>query len=297
MGEIRFDGRVAIVTGAGGGLGREHALLLASRGARVVVNDLGGATDGTGASAGPAERTVKEIADLGGEAVADTSTVATVEGGQAIVDTALAAFGRVDVVISNAGILRDKAFHNMTPELLGPVLDVHLKGAFHVIRPAWAQMREAGYGRVLVTTSNAGLLGNFGQSNYGAAKLGLVGLARVLAQEGARHNIKVNALAPIARTRMTEELLGPLAPKLDPALVAPVAAWLVSEECPVTGEVYSAGGGRVARFFVGLTQGYADPALTPEDVRDHVDQIRDETGYSVPAGAADELSWLVERLR
>ncbi|HWD42734.1 MAG TPA: SDR family NAD(P)-dependent oxidoreductase [Actinomycetota bacterium] len=297
MGEIRFDGRVAIVTGAGGGLGREHALLLASRGARVVVNDLGGATDGTGASAGPAERTVKEIADLGGEAVADTSTVATVEGGQAIVDTALAAFGRVDVVISNAGILRDKAFHNMTPELLGPVLDVHLKGAFHVIRPAWAQMREAGYGRVLVTTSNAGLLGNFGQSNYGAAKLGLVGLARVLAQEGARHNIKVNALAPIARTRMTEELLGPLAPKLDPGLVAPVAAWLVSEECPVTGEVYSAGGGRVARFFVGLTQGYADPALTPEDVRDHVDQIRDETGYSVPAGAADELSWLVERLR
>ena len=297
MGEIRFDGRVAVVTGAGGGLGREHALLLASRGARVVVNDLGGATDGTGASAGPAERTVKEIADLGGEAVADTSTVATVEGGQAIVDTALAAFGRVDIVISNAGILRDKAFHNMTPELLDPVLDVHLKGAFNVIRPAWAPMREAGYGRVLVTASNSGILGNFGQSNYGAAKLGLVGLARVLAQEGARYDIKVNALAPIARTRMTEELLGPLAPKLDPALVAPVAAWLVSEQCPVTGEIYSAGGGRVARFFIGLTEGYANPALTPEDVRDHLDQIRDETGYSVPAGVADEIASLVERLR
>jgi NAD(P)-dependent dehydrogenase (short-subunit alcohol dehydrogenase family) len=191
MGEIRFDGRVAIVTGAGAGLGREHALLLASRGARVVVNDLGGDTDGTGASAGPAERTVKEIVDLGGEAVADTSTVATVEGGQAIVDTALEAFGRVDVVISNAGILRDKAFHNMTPELLDPVLDVHLKGAFHVIRPAWLKLREAGYGRVLVTASNSGILGNFGQSNYGAAKMGLVGLARVLAQEGARHNIKI----------------------------------------------------------------------------------------------------------
>jgi NAD(P)-dependent dehydrogenase (short-subunit alcohol dehydrogenase family) len=297
MGEIRFDGRVAIVTGAGGGLGREHALLLASRGARVVVNDLGGATDGTGASAGPAERTVKEIADLGGEAVADTSSVATPEGGQAIVDTATDAFGRVDIVISNAGILRDKAFHNLTPELLDPVLDVHLKGAFHVIRPAWVKLREASYGRVLVTTSNAGILGNFGQSNYGAAKMGLVGLARVLAQEGARHNIKVNALAPIARTRMTEELLGPLAPKLDPGLVAPVAAWLVSEECPVTGEIYSAGGGRVARLFVGLTEGYANPALTPEDVRDHLDQIRDETGYSVPAGVADELSSLVERLR
>ena len=285
------------MTGAGGGLGREHALLLASRGARVVVNDLGGATDGTGASAGPAERTVKEIEDLGGVAVADASTVATPEGGQAIVDTALAAFGRVDIVISNAGILRDKAFHNMTPELLDPVLDVHLKGAFHVIRPAWVKLREAGYGRVLVTASNAGILGNFGQTNYGAAKMGLVGLARVLAQEGARYNIKANVLAPIARTRMTEELLGPLAPKLDPGLVAPVAAWLVSEECPVTGEIYSAGGGRVARFFVGLTEGYANPALTLEDVRDHVGQIRDETGYSVPTGVADEISSLVERLR
>jgi NAD(P)-dependent dehydrogenase (short-subunit alcohol dehydrogenase family) len=263
----------------------------------MVVNDLGGATDGTGASAGPAEQTVKEIEDLGGVAVADASSVATVEGGQAIVDTALEAFGRVDVVISNAGILRDKAFHNMTPELLDPVLDVHLKGAFHVIRPAWVKMREAGYGRVLVTASNAGILGNFGQTNYGAAKMGLVGLARVLAQEGARHNIRANVLAPIARTRMTEELLGPLAPKLDPGLVAPVAAWLVHEDCPVTGEIYSAGGGRVARFFVGLTEGYANPALTLEDVRDHFGQIRDETGYSVPAGVADEISSLVERLR
>jgi NAD(P)-dependent dehydrogenase (short-subunit alcohol dehydrogenase family) len=192
MADIRFDGRVAIVTGAGGGLGREHALLLAARGAKVVVNDLGGAVDGTGGSAGPAERTAKEIEGLGGVAVADSSTVATPEGGQAIVDTALDAFGRVDIVISNAGILRDKAFHNLTPELLDPVLDVHLKGAFHVTRPAWARMREAGYGRVLLTASNAGILGNFGQSNYGAAKMGLVGLARVLAQEGARYGIKAS---------------------------------------------------------------------------------------------------------
>jgi hypothetical protein len=154
-------------------------------------------------------------------------------------------------------------------------------------------MREAGYGRVLVTASNAGILGNFGQSNYGAAKMGLVGLARVLAQEGPRHNIKANVLAPIARTRMTEELL---APKLDPGLVAPVAAWLVSEECPVTGEIYSAGGGRVARFFIGLTEGYANPALTLEDVRDHVDEIRHEKGYTVPTGVADEMSALVQRL-
>jgi len=190
MADIRFDGRVAIVTGAGGGLGREHALLLAARGAKVVVNDLGGAVDGSGGSAGPAERTAKEIEELGGVAVADASTVATPEGGQAVVDTAMEAFGRVDVVINNAGILRDKAFHNLTPELLDPVLDVHLKGAFHVTRPAWARMREAGYGRVLLTASNAGILGNFGQSNYGAAKMGLVGLARVLAQEGARYGIQ-----------------------------------------------------------------------------------------------------------
>jgi NAD(P)-dependent dehydrogenase (short-subunit alcohol dehydrogenase family) len=296
MADIRFDGRVAIVTGAGGGLGREHALLLAARGARVVVNDLGGATDGTGASAGPAEQTAKEIDDLGGVAVADAHTVATPEGGQAIVDTAMQAFGRVDIVISNAGILRDKAFHNMTPELLDPVLDVHLKGAFHVVRPAWARMREAGYGRVLLTASNAGILGNFGQTNYGAAKMGLVGLARVLAQEGARHNLKANVLAPIARTRMTEELLGPLAPRLDPGLVAPVAAWLVHQDCPVTGEIYSAGGGRVARFFIGLTEGYANPSLTLEDVRDHFDQVRDETAYTVPAGVADEIGLLVQRL-
>jgi NAD(P)-dependent dehydrogenase (short-subunit alcohol dehydrogenase family) len=296
MADIRFDGRVAIVTGAGGGLGREHALLLAARGAKVVVNDLGGAVDGSGGSAGPAERTVKEIEELGGVAVADASTVATPEGGQAVVDTAMEAFGRVDVVINNAGILRDKAFHNLTPELLDPVLDVHLKGAFHVTRPAWARMREAGYGRVLLTASNAGILGNFGQSNYGAAKMGLVGLARVLAQEGARYGIKANVLAPIARTRMTEELLGPLAPKLDPRLVAPVAAWLVHEDCPVTGEVYSAGGGRVARFFVGLTEGYANPELTPEDVRDNFDRVRDETGYTVPTGVADEIGQLARRL-
>jgi NAD(P)-dependent dehydrogenase (short-subunit alcohol dehydrogenase family) len=296
MADIRFDGRVAIVTGAGGGLGREHALLLAARGAKVVVNDLGGAVDGTGGSAGPAERTAKEIEDLGGVAVADSDTVATAEGGQAIVDAALAAFGRVDIVVNNAGILRDKAFHNLTPELLDPVLDVHLRGAFHVTRPAWARMREAGYGRVLLTASNAGILGNFGQSNYGAAKMGLVGLARVLAQEGARYGIKANVLAPIARTRMTEELLGELAPKLDPRLAAPVAAWLVHEDCPVSGEIYSVGGGRVARFFIGLTEGYVNPELTLEDVRDNFDRVRDEAGYTVPVGVAEEIGPLAQRL-
>src|SRR5687768_2499926 len=233
MSDLGFDGKVAIITGAGGGLGRSHALELARRGALVVVNDLGGATDGTGASTTAAQAVVDEIAAAGGEAVANYDSVATPEGGEAIVKTALDTYGRVDIVINNAGILRDKAFHNMTPDLLDPVLDVHLRGAFNVTRPAWKTMREQGYGRVVNTASAAGILGNFGQTNYGAAKMGLVGFTRVLAVEGAKYNIKANAIAPIAKTRMTEELLGPMADKLAPELVTPVVAWLVSEECPV----------------------------------------------------------------
>ena len=196
MADLGFDGKVAIITGAGGGLGREHALLLASRGAQVVVNDIGGSISGDGGDAGPAERVVKEITDAGGEAIADTHSVSTPEGGAALVATALEHFGRVDIVVNNAGILRDKTFHNMTPDLLDPVLDVHLRGAFNVTRPAWIAMREQSYGRVVNTSSNSGILGNFGQSNYGAAKMGLVGLTRVLAVEGAKYNIKVNAIAP-----------------------------------------------------------------------------------------------------
>ena len=294
MSELSFEGQVAIVTGAGGGLGRHYALALAARGARVVVNDVGASLSGEGSDDGPAQRVAAEIRDAGGEAVADTHTVATAEGGERIVAAALEAFGRVDILVNNAGVLRDKAFHNMAPELLDPVLDVHLKGAFNVTRPAWSRMREQNYGRVLMATSNSGLLGNFGQSNYGAAKMGLVGLTRVLAAEGARHDIRVNAIAPLARTRMTEALLGPLAGKLAPELVAPVAVWLVHRDVPVTGEVYSAAGGRVARFFIGLTPGYHKADLTPEDVRDHFDQVRDETGYSVPAGPADEIARLLE---
>jgi NAD(P)-dependent dehydrogenase (short-subunit alcohol dehydrogenase family) len=294
MADLGYDGRVAIITGAGGGLGREHALLLASRGAQIVVNDLGGSVSGEGGHEGPAQLTAKEIEDLGGVAVADTNSVATPGGGEAIVQTALDAFGRVDIVVNNAGILRDKTFHNMTADLFDPVLDVHLKGAFYVTRPAWVKMREQNYGRVLNTASNSGLLGNFGQSNYGAAKMGLIGFTRVLAAEGAKYNIKVNAIAPVARTRMTEDILGPLADKLDPHLVSPMAAWLVHEDCPVTGEIYSAAGGRIARFFIGLTEGYYNPKLTLEDVRDHFDQVRDERGYIVPAGPADEFAQLLK---
>jgi len=293
--DLGFDGKVAVVTGAGGGLGRAHALLLASRGARVVVNDVGGSVRGDGADEGPAGRTAREIDDLGGVAVPDTSSVATPEGGEAIVATALEAFGRIDIVVNNAGILRDKAFHNMTPELLQPVLDVHLEGAFWVTRPAWAHMREQGYGRVVSTTSSSGILGNFGQSNYGAAKTGLVGFTRVLSIEGARHNIKVNAIAPLARTRMTEELLGGFADRLDPRVVSPVVAWLCHEDCPVSGEVFAVGGGRVSRFFTGLTPGYFDPDLTMEKVRDNFDTVRAEGGYTTPGSLAEELAELFTR--
>jgi NAD(P)-dependent dehydrogenase (short-subunit alcohol dehydrogenase family) len=296
MTDIGFDGKVAIITGAGGGLGRSHALELARRGARVVVNDLGGSVDGTGSSIGPAATVVDEIKALGGDAVASTDSVASPEGGAAIVQRAIDAFGRIDIVVNNAGILRDKAFHNMEADLLRPVLDVHLAGAFYVTRAAWIKMREQKYGRVVNTSSNSGLLGNFGQSNYAAAKMGLVGLTRVLAIEGAKSNIKVNAIAPVAFTRMTEGLMGDLGAKLKPELVTPVVVWLCHEDCPVTGEVYSAGGGVVARFFVGLTQGYVNPELTVEDVRDHFEQIRDESGYVVPAHNGDELRKIFKQL-
>ncbi|HEX4906730.1 MAG TPA: SDR family NAD(P)-dependent oxidoreductase, partial [Acidimicrobiales bacterium] len=175
-----------------------------------------------------------------------------------------------------------------------PVLDVHLRAAFWVTKPAWIKMREQGYGRIVNTSSNSGILGNFGQSNYGAAKMGLVGLTRVLAAEGAKYNIKVNALAPVARTRMTEDILGPLADKLDPKLVSPIVAWLVHEDCPVTGEIYSAAGGRIARFFIGLTEGYYNPNLSLEDVRDNFEQIRNEDGYIVPSGPGDEFGQLMK---
>jgi NAD(P)-dependent dehydrogenase (short-subunit alcohol dehydrogenase family) len=297
LAELGFDGKVAIVTGAGGGLGREHALLLAKRGALVVVNDLGGTIDGSGASTSPAEQVVAEIKAAGGEAVSDTTSVATPEGGAAIVQTAIDAFGRVDVVVNNAGILRDKAFHNMTDDLVQPVLDVHLRGAFNVTRPAWARMREQGYGRVVSTASSAGLLGNFGQANYGAAKMGIVGMTNVLAVEGAKHNIKANAIAPVAKTRMTEEVMGNLADLVAPELVSPVVAFLAHEDCPVSGYVYSAGGGRIARYFVGLTPGYLNKELTVEDVRDHFDEINDPEGYQIFHEATDELRLLAKMLR
>jgi NAD(P)-dependent dehydrogenase (short-subunit alcohol dehydrogenase family) len=215
--------------------------------------------------------------------------VATPDGGRAIVQTALDTWGRVDVIVNNAGILRDASFKNMDPGKVDAVLDVHLRGAFNVTQPAWEHMRNQGYGRIVNTSSGAGVFGNFGQTNYGAAKMGLVGLTRVLAVEGAKNNIKANAIAPVAKTRMTEDLLGPAADKLLPELVTPLVAYLVHEDVPVSGELYSVGGGRVARVFLGVTRGIVDNELTPEIVRDRFDETRDEEGYEVPANLNEEL--------
>jgi NAD(P)-dependent dehydrogenase (short-subunit alcohol dehydrogenase family) len=297
MTELGYDGKVAIITGAGGGLGRQHALLLASRGALIVVNDLGGSVDGTGENASAAQKVVDEIKAAGGEAVANHSSVATPEGGHEIVQTAIDTYGRVDIVINNAGILRDKAFHNMEPDLMNPVFDVHLKGAFHVTQPAWVRMREQGYGRIISTSSAAGIFGNFGQTNYGAAKMGLVGFTRVLAVEGAKYNIKANAIAPLALTRMTESIMGALGDKLDPGLVSPLVAYLAHEDCPVSGQTFSVGGGRVAHVFIGETQGFTKADLSLEDVRDNWGTITDQSGYAVPGNLAEETALFVNAFR
>lgn len=296
MADLGFDGKVAIITGAGGGLGRQHALLLAKRGALVVINDLGGAVDGSGSDASAAQRVVDEIKALGGEAVADHNSVATPEGGAAIVQTAINTFGKVDIVVNNAGILRDKSFHNLTPDLTNAVLDVHLKGAFHVTQPAFVKMREQGYGRIISTSSAAGLFGNFGQANYGAAKMGLVGFTRVLAVEGERFNIKANVIAPLALTRMTEEIMGVLKDKVSPEQVSPMVAFLAHEDCPTSGEVFSVAGGRVARVFLAETPGFTKNGLTVEDIRDNWSTITKEDGYFVPRNLGEETKYYFEKL-
>ncbi|OBG02327.1 SDR family oxidoreductase [Mycolicibacter sinensis] len=240
--------RVVVVTGAGGGLGREYALTLAREGASVVVNDLGGARDGTGAGHNMADQVVAEIKEAGGRAVANYDSVADADGAANIIKTAIDEFGKVDGVVSNAGILRDGTFHKMTFDNWNAVLQVHLYGGYNVVRAAWPHFREQSFGRVVVATSTSGLFGNFGQANYGAAKLGLVGMINTLAIEGAKYNIKANAIAPIAATRMTEDILPPeVLEKLKPEYVAPVVAYLCTEEVPETGSVIIAGGGKVQR--------------------------------------------------
>ena len=297
MPDMRFDGRVCVITGAGGGLGRSHALELARRGGRIVVNDLGGSLDGSGASSSAAQRVVDEITEAGGEAVANYDSVATAEGGRAIIQAAVNAFGRVDVVVNNAGILRDKAFHKMDSAMIDAVIDVHLKGALYVSQPAFALMREQGYGRIISTTSASGLFGNFGQANYGAAKAGLAGLTRVLAIEGAGRGIKVNAIAPVAATRMTENLLGDLASRVSPESVSPIVAYLAHQDCAVNGNIYSVAGGRVARIVAVETPGVVLPETTAESFRDHLDDVDELQGvYHQPVSLDDETMIIAKAL-
>lgn len=269
--------RVVVVTGAGGGLGRDYALTLAREGASVVVNDLGGARDGSGSGSAMADHVVTEIKDAGGRAVANYDSVADQDGAANIIKTALDEFGKVDGVVSNAGILRDGTFHKMSFENWDAVLKVHLYGGYNVIRAAWPHFREQSFGRVVVATSTSGLFGNFGQANYGAAKLGLVGLINTLAQEGAKYNIKTNALAPIAATRMTEDILPPdVLQNLTPEFVAPVVAYLCTEEVSDTGSVFIVGGGKVQR--TALFQNEGVTFKTPpsvDDVAAHWTQIDD----------------------
>ncbi len=293
---IRFDNRVAIVTGAGNGLGREYALQLAVRGARVVVNDLGGARDGSGGSLSAAQMVVDEIVAAGGEAMANGANVTDVAAVEAMVADARAKWGRVDILINNAGILRDKSFTKMSLEDFRLVVEVHLMGSVNCTKAVWDVMREQAYGRILMTTSSTGLYGNFGQANYGAAKAALMGLTKTLYLEGAKFNIKVNTIAPLAATRMTEDLMPPeMMARMGPETVAPAALYLVSEDAP-TNVILNAGAGGFERTYVTITRGiHVDDAdMSPETVAARFEEISDRAGETVPdtgsAQAAAALS-------
>lgn len=295
--DMRFDGKVAVVTGAGGGVGRAYALDLARRGAKVVVNDLGGATDGTGSSDAAASRVAKEIEALGAEAVANFDTVATQEGGQRIVQTALDRFGRCDILIANAGILRDQSFAKLTPENLQAVLDVHLMGSFWTSQPAFQHMKQAGEGgKIILTTSASGLFGNFGQTNYTAAKMGIWGLMRTLSIEGARNDIQANCVAPAAATRLTggEEDSGPNSPKS----VAPLVVALCHESSKITGETFMSGYNWYTRCFMAQAPGWVadeDAEVTAEEIVAHWDEIRSSDGFREIAHALVSLEPLQEK--
>jgi NAD(P)-dependent dehydrogenase (short-subunit alcohol dehydrogenase family) len=288
---IRFDGQVAIVTGAGGGLGRQHALALAARGAKVVVNDLGGARDGSGGSATAAEAVVAEIEAAGGEAMANAASVTDFAAVQTMVEAAMAKWGRVDLLVNNAGVLRDKSFAKMELEDFRFVVDVHLMGAVNCTKAVWEIMRAQNYGRIVMTTSSSGLYGNFGQSNYGAAKMALVGLMQTLSIEGAKNDIRVNCLAPTAHTRMTEDLGAALPLEaLDPARVTPGLLYLLSRDAP-SRCILAAGAGGFERAYVTLTEGvHISGEDAPEQVAAQFDAISDRAKEIVPEmGAAQGM--------
>lgn len=298
MSELRFDDRVAVVTGAGRGLGRAYALLLASRGAKVVVNDTGACMTGDGVDAGPANAVVAEIRAAGGEAAACTESVATAAGGKAITDAALDNFGRVDILIHNAGNVRPAPLKDMTYEDFDAVLDVHLRGAFHVVRPAFPLMCAARYGRIVLTSSIGGLYGNYRVANYAAAKAALIGLCDVVAIEGAAEGVKCNIIVPAAESRMAEGIDTSSYPPWGPDLVAPVVGLLAHESCSITGEMLIALAGRVAKAVVAETPGVYCPSWSIEQVAEQLDAIRDTTAPvifpAVPDGHAEHIRYSFE---
>jgi NAD(P)-dependent dehydrogenase (short-subunit alcohol dehydrogenase family) len=298
MAELRFDNRVAVVTGAGRGLGRDYALLLASRGAKVVVNDTGGALTGAGTDAVPAQQVVAEITAAGGDAVACVESVATAQGGQAIIAAALDHYGRIDILIHNAGNVRRGSLKEMSYQDFDAVIDVHLRGAFHVVRPAFPVMCDAHYGRIVLTSSIGGLYGNHGVANYAAAKAGVIGLSNVVALEGAADGVLCNVIVPSAVTRMAEGLDISAYPPMGTELVAPVVGLLVHETCPVTGEMLVAIAGRVARVVVAETPGVHRPSWSIEDVAEQIDAVRDLRAPLVfpvvPDGHSDHIRYSFE---
>ena len=296
MGQISFVGRVAIVTGAGGGLGRTYALDLAQRGCKVVVNDVGGSVTGGGVNNALAQRVVDEILAAGGQAVPNYDSVADPKTAANIVKTAVASFGTIDIVVNNAGVLRDKTFHNMTVDDFDFVVKVHFLGTAYVTHAAWPIMRAKAYGRVVVTSSNSGIYGNFGQANYGGAKLAVVGFMNALRLEGQKYNVLVNALAPVAGTRMTESLMTPeMLARLDPAFVSPMVAYLCSEQCQRTGDIWSAGAGYFARIEYREAPGLRIEGRAPtvEDVADNIDKIADLSTNKVFRTSSEEVAAVV----
>ena len=298
MTELRFENRVAVITGAGRGLGRAYALLLAARGAKVVVNDPGVSLTGTDSDATPAEQVVDEIKAAGGDAVVCTESVATPAGGNAIIQCALDHYGRIDILIHNAGNVRPASMKEMTQEDFDAVLDVHLRGAFHVVRPAFPIMCKAGYGRIVLTSSIGGLYGNHEVANYGVAKAGTIGLSNVVAIEGAAEGVKCNVIVPGAVTRMAEGIDISAYPPMTSELVAPVVAWLAHETCSITGEMLISIAGRVARAYVGETQGVYHNPWSIEQVGEQIEQIRDVKSPLifpvVPSGHVDHIRYSFE---
>ncbi|MDD3719431.1 MAG: SDR family oxidoreductase [Actinomycetota bacterium] len=301
MAEVKFDDRVAVVTGAGGGLGKAYAMLLASRGAKVVVNDLGGSFDGVGADTRAAQLVVDEIKAAGGEATPNYDSVSDWESAQAIIQTAIDAYGRIDILINNAGILRDKSLLKMTIEDYKLVMAVHMDGTFYCTKAALPHMREAAYGRIVSTASGTGVYGNFGQANYGAAKMGIVGFTNCVKQEGAKYNILANVIVPQAGTRMTATVLPPnIIDKLKPEYVAPMVCWLASDHCDVSGMYFMAGAGYFSRSAIVEGPGvFLDPdkEITIEDVEANIEKIKSLEGGRGYGSVTEQTGYVLSNLK